>query len=64
MKTGDKSIPLQVTDVGYVADSCKQPSTAIYDNVNPTLSANQSALVILYVTFRSKYRFSHAECGD
>jgi hypothetical protein len=39
MKTGDKSIPLQVTDVGYVADSCKQPSTAIYNNLNPPLQS-------------------------
>ncbi len=40
MKAGDESIPSQVIDVGYIADSYKQPSTAIYNNVNPTLSAS------------------------
>jgi hypothetical protein len=30
---------LQATDVSWVADSYRQPSTAIYNNVNPTLSA-------------------------
>jgi hypothetical protein len=27
-------------------------------------TAIQSALVILYITFRSKYRFCRAKCGD
>ena len=31
---------------------------------NPTLSANQSALVILRTTFHSKCGFSRAKCGD
>jgi hypothetical protein len=31
---------------------------------NLILSANQSALVILYITFRSKYPFPRAKCDD
>jgi hypothetical protein len=31
---------------------------------NPIRAANQSALVILYTTFRSKYGFTRAKCGD
>jgi hypothetical protein len=31
---------------------------------NLVLSAIQSAFVILYIAFRSKYRFSRAKCGD
>jgi hypothetical protein len=48
----------------YIPTGDNRKPLAVYQGWNPTLSAIQSALVILYITFRLKYRFSPAKLGD
>jgi hypothetical protein len=48
----------------YIPTGDNRKPLAVYQGWNPTLSAIQSALVILYIAFRSKYGLTRAKCGD